>query len=45
VLAVSPASRSRTLVRTLCVVVFVTMIVAVIYAAWICVSNFSRIGV
>lgn len=44
-LAVSPASRSHTLVRTLCVVVFVIMIVAVIYATWIGVSNFSRIGV
>jgi len=45
VLAVSPVSRSPTLVRTICVVVFVIMIVAAIYAAWICVINFSRIGV
>ena len=44
-LAVSPGSRSPTLVRTLCVVVLVIMIVAVIYAMWIGVSNFSRIGV
>jgi hypothetical protein len=45
VLAVSPAARSDTLVRTLGVVVVVTMIVAVVYALWIAVSNFSRIGV
>jgi DNA-binding transcriptional regulator of glucitol operon len=45
VLAVSPASRSHTLVRTLCIVVFVIMIVAVSYATWISISNFSRIGV
>lgn len=44
-LAASPGSRSHTVVRTLCVVVFVIMIVAVIYATWIGVSNFSRIGV
>jgi hypothetical protein len=43
--AVSPASRSHTLIRTLCIVVFVIMIATVIYATWIGVSNFSRIGV
>lgn len=40
---VSPAFRSHT--RTLCVVVVVIMIITVIYATWIGVSNFSRIGV
>jgi hypothetical protein len=45
VAVVSPASRSHALTRTLCVVVFVTMVVAVLYTAWIAVLNFSRIGV
>lgn len=42
---VSLAARSQTITRILCVVVFVTMIVGAIYAAWIGVSNFSRIAV
>ena len=40
------SSASRTgLTRILCVVVFIVMVVAVLYAAWIGVSNFSRIHV
>jgi hypothetical protein len=39
------SSRPDTLLRALCAVVFVTMILAVIYAAWIGISNYSRIGV
>lgn len=33
------------LTRTLCIVVFVVMFAAVVYAAWIGISNFSRIHV
>ena len=40
----SPASRTG-LTRILCVVVFIVMVAAVLYAAWIGVSNFSRIHV
>jgi hypothetical protein len=45
VAAVSPASRSLVLTRTLCVVIFVTIVIAVLYAAWIGILNFYRIGV
>ena len=31
--------------RALCVVVFIVMLAALVYAAWIGVSNFSRIHV
>jgi hypothetical protein len=33
------------LLRSLCVVVLVTIVIAVFYAAWIGISNYSRIGV
>jgi hypothetical protein len=33
------------LVRALCAIVFAIIAVAVAYAAWIALSNFSRIGV
>ena len=39
------ASRWRSLGPTLCIVVLLTMLVAVLYAAWISLDNFSRIGV
>lgn len=38
-------SRPDTLLRTLCVVVFLLMVLAAVYSAWIGISNFSRIGV
>ena len=41
----APASRSSTLTRALCIVVLAGMAVAVAFAAWISVLNFSRIGV
>ena len=41
----SPASRSEALTRALCVVFVLIMVIAVIYAAWIGIGNFSRIGV
>jgi hypothetical protein len=31
--------------RALCILVFAIMVVAVLYAAWISIGNFSRIGV
>jgi hypothetical protein len=40
----SPASRTG-LTRILCVVVFIVMFAALLYAGWIGVSNFSRIHV
>ena len=40
----SPVLQSA-LTRILCVVVFIVMFAALIYAAWIGVSNFSRIHV
>ena len=43
-MAESPVVRSG-LTRILCVVVFIVMFAALIYAAWIGVSNFSRIHV
>jgi hypothetical protein len=36
---------STSLTRTLCIVVFVVMFAALIYAAWIGVANYSRIHV
>ena len=41
----SLASRPHILQRGLCVLVVAIMIIAVIYAAWIGIGNFSRIGV
>jgi hypothetical protein len=45
VAVVSPASRAQPLTRTLCLVIVLTMVAAVVYAAWIGILNFSRIGV
>jgi hypothetical protein len=41
----SPSIGSLRLTRTLCAVIVVIMCAAVLYAAWIGISNFSRIGV
>jgi hypothetical protein len=41
----SVPSRPDALLRALCAVVFAAMVIAVIYAAWIGISNYSRIGV
>jgi hypothetical protein len=41
----SPSIGKTALTRTLCAIVVVIIIVAVLYAAWIGISNFSRIGV
>lgn len=38
-------ARPDALLRALCAVVFAAMVIAVIYAAWIGISNYSRIGV
>jgi hypothetical protein len=38
-------SRPDTLLRGLCLVVLLTIVIAVLYAAWIGISNYSRIGV
>ena len=38
-------SRSSTVTRALCAVVLLGMAVAVAFAAWIAVLNYSRIGV
>ena len=40
-----PDSRHAGLLRALCIVVFVTMVLAAGYAAWISIANFGRIGV
>ena len=40
-----PSVGDTALMRALCAIVVVIIIVAVLYAAWIGVSNFSRIGV
>jgi hypothetical protein len=45
VVSVSPAPGSRLLGPTLCILVLLIMIVAVLYAAWISLSNYSSIGV
>ena len=42
---VPPASRAITLTRVLCVVVLLGMVLAVGYAGWIALLNFSRIAV
>ena len=39
------ASSYDNLLRVLCIVVFVTIVISVVYAAWIGIANFSRIGV
>ena len=41
----SPSIGNTALTRTLCAIIVVIMIAAVLYAAWIGISNFSRIGV
>lgn len=41
----SLASRPHILQRGLCVFVVLIMLITVIYAAWIGIGNFSRIGV
>lgn len=41
----SADSRAPVLERALCVVVVLIMAIAVLYAAWISIGNFSRIGV
>ena len=38
-------SRPDTLLRGLCLVVLLTIVIAVLYSAWIGISNYSRIGV
>ena len=38
-------SRPHTVPRVLCILVVLIMVIAVIYAAWIGIGNFSRIGV
>jgi hypothetical protein len=38
-------SRAEAVRRTLCFVIVALMGAAVLYAAWICVQNYSRIGV
>jgi hypothetical protein len=42
--AFSPA-RYASLTRPLCLVVLAIMTVALVYAGWIAISNYSRIGV
>ena len=41
----SATSPPDTLLRTLCLVVILIIAMAVLYAAWIGLSNYSRIGV
>ena len=41
----SPRSGTRLLGPALCIVVLLLMIVAVVYALWISVGNYSSIGV
>jgi hypothetical protein len=43
--APSATPRSKIIEMTLCIVVLVTMLAAVLYAAWIGISNYSDIGV
>jgi hypothetical protein len=45
VTAPSVTVRSHALQRALCLVVVIVVALAVIYASWIAISNFSRIGV
>jgi hypothetical protein len=42
--AESPVLNTR-LTRALCIVVFLVMLIAVLYGAWIGISNYSRIHV
>jgi hypothetical protein len=44
-MAVLTVSGPDTLARALCIVVLLLMAVAVVYAAWIAVSNYSQIAV
>jgi hypothetical protein len=41
----SPAPQHDGLLRILCMVVFATMLLSMVYAAWIGIVNFHRIGV
>jgi DNA-binding transcriptional regulator of glucitol operon len=41
----SPSIGNTALTRTLCAVIVLIMIAAVLYTAWIGISNFSRIAV
>ncbi len=41
----SPSIGNTALTRTLCAIIVVIMIAAVLYTAWIAISNFARIGV
>ncbi len=41
----SSVARYPALLRGLCIVVFLAMLLAVGYAAWISIANFGRIGV
>jgi hypothetical protein len=41
----SPSVGDTLVMRALCALVVVIIIAAVVYAAWIAISNFSRIGV
>ena len=41
----SPAVRSYALTRALCVLIVVLMAAGMVYAGWIAVLNFPRIGV
>jgi hypothetical protein len=41
----SVAAGQDTLLRTLCILVFAIILVAVLYTAWIGIGNYSRIGV
>lgn len=45
VVSLSPRSGTRLLGPTLCLVVLLIMIIAVVYALWISVGNYSSIGV
>jgi hypothetical protein len=40
-----PSIGNPALTRALCVVIVVSIVAAVLYAVWIGISNFSRIGV
>jgi DNA-binding transcriptional regulator of glucitol operon len=44
-MAAEPPGLRTGLTRALCIVVFVVMLAALLYAAWIGVSNYSRIHV
>jgi hypothetical protein len=43
--SVSSAPGNTVLTRALCMLIVAIMVAAVIYSAWIGISNFSRIGV